>query len=99
MIVDPGGYNPDNALLATSGKEFYGKNLVNENFEGLEEINQAPTEDNKKSVKLKDKVDNTNKVEAKDNLTDNNNDQGDEETNEDEEFLSLTSIEEIINRN
>ena len=33
--------------------DFYGKNLVNENFEGLEEINQELTKDNEKLEKLK----------------------------------------------
>ncbi|MDA9559195.1 RNA polymerase sigma factor RpoD [Alphaproteobacteria bacterium] len=86
----------DNALLATSGKEFYGKNLVNENFEGLEEINQGLTKDNKKLENLKGNDNNIKKEKYKDNITDTNNNQSDDEAKEDEEFLSLTSIEEII---
>jgi len=86
----------DNALLATSGKEFYGKNLVNDNFEGLEEINQEHTKNNKKLENFKGNANNSKKEEDKNNINDTNNDQADEEANEDEEFLSLTSIEEII---
>jgi RNA polymerase primary sigma factor len=86
----------DNALLATSGKEFYGKNLVNDNFEGLEEINQEHTKNNKKLENFKGNANNSKKEEDKDNINDTNNDQADEEANEDEDFLSLTSIEEII---
>ncbi|MDA9655129.1 RNA polymerase sigma factor RpoD [Pelagibacteraceae bacterium] len=86
----------DNALLATSGKEFYGKNLVNENFEGLEEVNQELTKDNKKLEKLKADANSSKKEKDNDTITDTDNDQSDDEANEDEEFLSLTSIEEII---
>ena len=84
----------DNALLATSGKEYYGKNLVNENFDGLEEnINQESTNNNKK---LEVEANKLNKKEVNDNTSNAQNNQSDEEANEDEEFLSLTSIEEII---
>ena len=81
----------DNALLATSGKVYYGKNLINENFDE-DETNQNNSDIiNKKNNKQK----NTNlKVNEKINADQLSED--DKDSDDDESFLSLTSIEEII---
>ena len=77
----------DNALDATSGKFMYSKNLMNANFD--ESIGNAE----KKSDHL-NKVDQNNKKESEATLSQNKDDDIDNE--EDDEFLSLTSIEDII---
>ena len=77
----------DNALDATSGKFMYSKNLVNSNFD------QATNEAEKDSAEFNEK----NQVNKRENI--NNNEKQDdnlENDEEDDEFLSLTSIEDII---
>ena len=82
----------DNALLATSGKVYYGKNLVNENFG----IDSQGAHDNKKHSDKKI-VSKKNKDDDKVNITDSVSDNEVDDNNDgDENFLSLTSIEELI---
>ena len=76
----------DNALDATSGKIVYGKNLVNSNFEELKDKAQQ------ENTSLKDE--NKNDEKNKEDFLEN--DKEEEDTSEDDEFLSLTSIEDII---
>ncbi len=71
----------DNALDATSGKFMYGKNLINANFsESIDEVEKVSDEISKKD---KESIE----LGKKDD---------DIENEEDDEFLSLTSIEDII---
>ena len=78
----------DNALDATSGKFMFSKNLVNSNFdEATDELKKEPEVFNKK-----DQISNK---ENKNTTYENKEDDSDNE-DEDDEFLSLTSIEEII---
>ena len=79
----------DNALDATSGKLLYSKNLVNSNFdESLDQVNEA----SKEFIK-KDKI---NKKQNKNTTDENQDNQLENEEEDEDEFLSLTSIEEII---
>ena len=78
----------DNALDATSGKLLYSKNLINSNFEENIDQNQKENNDEKKKIKVSEKTNENTPEEKKDIETDDNE--------EDEEFLSLTSIEDII---
>ena len=77
----------DNALDATSGKFMYSKNLINANFD--ENIGNA-----EKNSDHLNKVNQNNKKESETALSQNKGDDIDNE--EDDEFLSLTSIEDII---
>ena len=79
----------DNALLATSGKELYGKNLINENFEISPQKLNKDNQDNNNDLSRKDEKDKNKQLEN--DIGNNHN-----EDEVDEEFLSLTSIEEMI---
>ncbi len=75
----------DNALDATSGKVYYGKNLMNSNFEEIKDTFNNQLEEIKSKSVEDDKEKNEIVVE------------GDkEDSSENDEFLSLTSIEDII---
>ena len=75
----------DNALDATSGKFMYGKNLINANFsESIDEVEKV-SDEIKNEIGKKDKE--SIELGKKDD---------DIENEEDDEFLSLTSIEDII---
>ena len=77
----------DNALDATSGKFMYSKNLINSNFDAnLDETGKELDNINKK--------DGTSKKENQTSLEEKKLD--DDDNAEDDEFLSLTSIEDII---
>ena len=77
----------DNALDATSGKLLYSKNLINSNFdENINEFEKKVDENTKKN-QINKKVNKIDHEEKKDE---------DVENEEDDEFLSLTSIEDII---
>ena len=78
----------DNALDATSGKLLYSKNLINSNFEENIDQNQKENNDLMNKNKVSEKPDESTSEEKKDIDTD--------DSEEDEEFLSLTSIEDII---
>ena len=78
----------DNALDATSGKFMFSKNLVNSNFdEAIDEVEKEPEDFNKR-----DQISNKENK----NTTDENQDDDSDNEDEDDEFLSLTSIEDII---
>ena len=77
----------DNALLATSGKMFIGKNLIDDNPERFEIEGIKKNEEEIKSQKPSEKNDSNEKASENQEDTDN----------EEEGFLSLTSIEEMIN--
>ena len=77
----------DNALLATSGKMFIGKNLIDDNPERLEIEGVKKNEEEIKSQATSGKNDNNEKALENEEDADN----------EEEGFLSLTSIEEMIN--
>ena len=78
----------DNALDATSGKFMYSKNLINSNLvEGIDEEEKEPKDFNKRDEVIKKENKNT---------TDENQDDKTDNEDEDEEFLSLTTIEDII---
>ena len=82
----------DNALLATSGKIYYGKNLINDNFENPDIVkNEEEYEISKKNKEKNPELDDKKKEKGLSEIeTDEDKD------NDDESFLSLTSIEEII---
>ncbi len=85
----------DNALLATSGKVLYGKNLINDNFDTLSSDSIKSDKQTTKSNKTITKdVESKNKIKADDIDNVNENDEDEDEGGED--FLSLTSIEDII---
>ena len=73
---------------ATSGKLLYSKNLINSNFEENINENQKENNDLKKKNKVSEQAIENTSEEKQDAETDN--------SEEDEEFLSLTSIEDII---
>ncbi len=77
----------DNALDATSGKFMFSKNLVNSNFdEAIDETEkQAKDFDKKKGINKKDNESSIDENKDNDSINE-----------EDDEFLSLTSIEDII---
>ena len=78
----------DNALDATSGKFMLSKNLVNSNFdEDLDEV-EKETENSNKRDQINNKE---NKITSDENQNDDTKNE-----DEDDEFLSLTSIEDII---
>ena len=78
----------DNALDATSGKLMYSKSLVNSNFDaGIYEAEKEPKDFNKN-----DQIDNKENK----NITDESQDTSSDNEDEDDAFLSLTSIEDII---
>ena len=82
----------DNALLATSGKVFYGKNLVNENFDiASQDQEDVKKHTDKKILSKKNKEKEIN--DGTDSVSDN---EEDDNSDGDDNFLSLTSIEEII---
>ncbi len=78
----------DNALDATSGKILYSKNLINSNFEDNIDDNEKENNDLKEKNILSEKESKKTIDEKKEIETDDNE--------EDDEFLSLTSIEDII---
>ncbi|MDA9708890.1 hypothetical protein N9V56_05530, partial [Alphaproteobacteria bacterium] len=78
----------DNALDATSGKFMFSKNLVNSNFD-------SSIEEAEKEAENFNKRDQINNKENK-SITNENQDEGPDKEDEDDEFLSLTSIEDII---
>ena len=78
----------DNALDATSGKLLYSKNLINSNFDESIEDNQKENQDLNKKNKVSEKTN--------ENILDEKKDTDTDDSEEDEEFLSLTSIEDLI---
>ena len=81
----------DNALLATSGKIYYGKNLINDNFENHDISKESKEIEPDFSKKEKNKY--SSGILSEDNKKELD---GDDEKDNDDEFLSLTSIEDII---
>ncbi len=82
----------DNALLATSGKIFYGKNLINDNFENLD----APKKDEEYDAGKQNSEQNPKSDDKKKEKNLPEMDSDEDKDNDDDAFLSLTSIEEII---
>ena len=78
----------DNALDATSGKFMYSKNLVNSNFD---EAIEKPKKESEGFNKRDQIINKENKNSTDENKNDESYDEDD-----DDDFLSLTSIEDII---
>ncbi len=87
----------DNALLATSGKVFYGKSLMNNNFDEIDNtLNSNHTLKEKEGIKTKEIKNNEEKQLKVDGKEGSPELEKNTDEEEDEEFLSLTSIEDLI---
>ncbi len=86
----------DNALLATSGKVLYGKNLINDNFDDPSSDSNISDKQEIRSKKKSKKDISENKNSLKADDIDNASENDEDEDEGDEDFLSLTSIEDII---